>query len=246
MDAVDDWLPWYQDGHTGARWGIREDQYMLSAVHDESGAPYHPGPVTGWNDGMTQKAADRFRADSGLSKGGIDTAMRKKLIERYMATDGTSLPAGTPIEVHGCGEYHPSVATPDSVALQDNRRVEVFFFRGPIKPTPVNPCPSGGCSQYDEWVAGSKETVDVNAAAQTTIHLTNELGLPARNLKVHYRLDDGTEDDATTDDQGNLRIWADPGSAVELTVEDAQEADIGDSLTTPSGQHFGAGEGGPR
>jgi hypothetical protein len=44
MDAVDDWLPWYQDGHTGARWGIREDQYMLSAVHDESGAPYHTGP----------------------------------------------------------------------------------------------------------------------------------------------------------------------------------------------------------
>jgi outer membrane protein OmpA-like peptidoglycan-associated protein len=240
-DVVDDWLPRYgASGHTGAQWGVREDQFMLSAVTDGAGAPYFAGPVTGTSGPATRDAVKRFQADAGLPSGPIDSATRKELITRYMATDGTTLPAGATLTVHGCGEFHPSVATANSVALAENRRVELFFFRGPVTPPPVNPCPNGGCAEYPQWVAHSIRTVDVNSSPEIAVHLVDELGLPLKNAKLQLVLPDGKTEDVSTDGDGVVRPRVPPGSSFDVVVKDVHEGGVGDSLTTPSGHHFPA------
>ncbi len=161
-DAVDDWLQWYEGKRTAKRWGPREDQYMLSVVTTPDGGPYYRAPVGGASDPATRQAVHKFQVDHGLPQGEIDTETRRQLVRRYMATDETTVPPETNLIVHGCGESHPSIATADSVALRENRRVELFLFRGPVDPAPVDPCPQGGCDEYAEWVARSTDTIDID------------------------------------------------------------------------------------
>ena len=100
-------------------------------------SPYYAGPIHGQLDAATDDALRRFQADHGLAVDGApgpDT--RRALVTDYMAIDGTSLPPGTDVARHGCGEYHNAVPTPDETEEQANRRVEVFFFEGPIEPPP--------------------------------------------------------------------------------------------------------------
>ena len=113
---------------------------MLSALPD-GGPPYYAGPIHGQLDAATDDAVRRFQADHGLAVDGApgpDT--RRALVTDYMGIDGTSLPPGTDVARHGCGEYHNAVPTPDETEEQANRRVEVFFFEGPIEPPPQPRC----------------------------------------------------------------------------------------------------------
>ena len=159
-DNVDGWLPWYSAGTASKRWGTREDQYMLSALPDPATA-FYTGPITGIPDAPSQQATRDFQTAEGLTVDGIaGPQTRRALIERYMALDRTSLPPGTPLEVHGCGEFHEEVPTPDGVASEDNRRVEVFLFEGPVDPPKRTPCPRPGCPEYPEWKRRTIETVD--------------------------------------------------------------------------------------
>ncbi len=240
-DAVDDWMPWYGTGaHAGLRWSVREDQLMLSAVTDAAGAAYFTGPVTGTSNPATRDAVNRFQADNGLPAGAIDTGTRRALVQRYMATDGTTLPASATVTTHGCGEFHPSVATADSVALAENRRVELFLFQGPVEPAPVTPCPSGGCTQYPIWVARSLETIDVNTSPEITVHLIDELGLPLRNTRVRVVLPGGSVEEVATDAGGAVRPRVPAGASFDIIVPGTHEGGLGDALTTPSGRHFPA------
>jgi hypothetical protein len=97
---------------------------------------------------------------------------RRKLVTAYLAQDGTSLPNGTVVEIHGCGENHPEVDGDDEEAGRQNRRVEIFLFDGPIEPRPQATCPApAGCSQYQQWVQQSIETIDFTEAAENAVEL---------------------------------------------------------------------------
>lgn len=160
MNRVDDWLAWYSAPNESKRWSTTEDQHMLHKLTDRDGTEYHPGPITGTNDPVTQDATRRFQADHQLVVDGkAGPVTRRKLIEQYMLLDGTSLPPSAILVTHGCGEAHPVDAT--TGADQDNRRVEVFLFDGPVDPPPQQPCPLSGCTQYPVWVAQTVEEVDL-------------------------------------------------------------------------------------
>src|SRR4051812_43293620 len=245
QDEADDWLSRYDDGaHKSAVWGAREDQYMLSAVNGP-GAPYFSGTVTGRNDAATRAAVKKFQTDKSIAPGAMNADTRRALVQAYMALDGTTLPAGTTIATHGCGESHPSVATADSVALAENRRVEVFFFRGPPDPAPADPCPAGGCAQYPQWVDKSTATFDVNADAEVGLLIVDELGLPLANAKVRIVLADGTTENAVTAADGTVRPRVGEGDTFDVLIPDAHEGGVGDALETPSGKHFTTGGDGP-
>lgn len=157
LDQVDSWLAWYGASKPlSKRWGALEDQHMLAHLG------YYNGPVTGRNDAATRDAVAAFRAAQGLGSGGVDDATRRKLVESYMKSRDTSLPQGTRVVHHGCGEYHPAAATADGEAAAENRRVEVFFFEGPIQPSPPDKCPPGGCAAYPEWKLRAVETIDLD------------------------------------------------------------------------------------
>lgn len=160
VDDVDAWLKHYAGTPGSSAWGTREDQHMLTALPD-GGPPYYAGPVHGQLDAATQDAVRRFQTDRGLAVDGAPgPATRRALVTDYMSIDGTSLPAGTDVARHGCGEHHNAVPTPDETDEQANRRVEVFFFEGPVEPPPQPRCPAPGCPEYPEWLRRTILTID--------------------------------------------------------------------------------------
>jgi hypothetical protein len=84
------------------------------------------------------------------------------LITEYVALEGTSLPSGIEVVVHGCGENFPVDPTPDSTADPENRRVEAFFFDGVlgVQPPPPGKNSPAGSTSYPEWVRRAKRTED--------------------------------------------------------------------------------------
>jgi len=164
-DDVGAWLKWYDSSDADKRWGTREDQYMLSAVPWGEVAFYR-GTPTGARDAQTQAALAAFQQSKGLpATGKADRATRQALIADYMALDGTSLPAGDEVVTHGCGPYFTDVATGPGVALEANRRVEIFVFDGPVQPPPPGKISKRGTLQYPTWRARTVETVDFTAGA---------------------------------------------------------------------------------
>ncbi|MBL9013349.1 MAG: peptidoglycan-binding protein [Myxococcales bacterium] len=159
--SVDDWMPWYSSGIASKRWSYREDQHMLSTVTDASGAPYYAGPIDGVNSPATQDAARQFQTDNGLAVDGfLGPETRRALVTKYMELEGTTLPATATLVTHGCGEAHPIDQT--EAADEDNRRVEIFLFDGPIDPPVQDPCPSpSGCTSYEQWKGRARDNIDL-------------------------------------------------------------------------------------
>ena len=152
QDDADAWMGAYDDGKpAGKKWGTLEDQYMLQTVAGFEGA------ATGKLDDATKTALKEWP--------------RRKLVETYQAQDETTLPKGTVLQTHGCGESHPEADGDDEESLRQNRRVEVFLFQGPIEPAPQASCPSGGCSEWKEWVGKSVETIDLAEAPENAVEL---------------------------------------------------------------------------
>jgi outer membrane protein OmpA-like peptidoglycan-associated protein len=204
-DDADGWLAWYDAPVWSKRFGTREDQMMLQTVTDGGGAPYYAGPIDGIAGAGTADATARFQADHGLAAtGALDAGTRRALIAAYMALDGTTLPAGTTILAHGCGEHHPRVDTGDNVNEQANRRVEIFLFEDQIEPAAADE-PPGGCAEYDQWVDASVITVDLDAPpAQLTVRVVSADGPPVAAALVH--LAGVLEDQATTGADGTARF----------------------------------------
>ncbi len=157
-DDVDAWAGWYDAAGAG-RWGPREDQYMLSALTDEAG-PFYGGVVDGAAGPATAEAVRRFQTWSNAARGtalAVDGACgpltRRALIAAYMAADGTTLPAGTPVLAFGCGEHFPAVATADGVSEARNRRVDVMFFPDGVEPRPEGELAAGPDDpHYPAWL----------------------------------------------------------------------------------------------
>lgn len=162
-DQVDDWLANYRgEKPAGKPWGAIEDQLMLQQLAG------YDGNIDGKIGPKTREAIRRLQDGAGLpGSGNLDDSTRRQLVTRYMAQDGTTLPAGTRLTIHGCGPYHPEASGDDDEARRRNRRVEIFLSDGPIDPPPG--APEG--SEYDAWVRASTETVDFQDAPEDVVEL---------------------------------------------------------------------------
>lgn len=151
-DDADAWLPFYEASTAGEkRWGAHEDSLMLAALPDFASKPAGASAVR-W-----------FQETRGLAVDGVaGPQTRRALVHDYMATDGTSLPAGAAVETHGCGESFPELVLADGQPAQENRRVELFFFRPElgIQPAPPGPTSGPGDPQYPEWVRRAINTLE--------------------------------------------------------------------------------------
>jgi len=147
---------------TEKRWGLLEVQYMLTTL-PEGQSPYYPATPTGIDDSVSKAAVKAFQEDEGvLTIDGIAGPKTcKALIGAYMGLDGTTLPTGATLTTHGCGENFPAEQEGDGVRTPENRRVEVFFFDGPITPPPPGQTSPRGSTQYPTWLKQVSKTIDV-------------------------------------------------------------------------------------
>lgn len=225
-DDVEPWFKLYDKNIVEKkRWGDREDQHMLLSLG------LFAGPVTGVVDDAQRAAISAFQASKGLDvdgKAGPNT--RRALIEAYMQQPGTSLPAGTVLATHGCGESHPEVETDDGVEEPKNRRVEVFLFEGEIDPPPRPICPAGGCPEYPQWKAAAPRTLDLSQPPEKPLILgfglrVAELGdVVAAGPSPRFAF---KEIDAEVDDGDFLIVWHIQGDFKRPLV-----------LTGPRGERF--------
>ncbi len=172
------WTDRYQPSvPSNKRWGGREDQFMLSAL-DDGETRFYKGPINGAADSRTQLAVEGFQGWSDehrgtslltTSKGQLDDATRKELITVYMKLDGTTLPANTTVETHGCGKTH--LFDKSKPLGEVNRRVDLFFFDSVIDPPPQAQCPiPGGCAQYHQWELAIVKEVSFEQKPKPTVY----------------------------------------------------------------------------
>ena len=199
QDDVDGWMEYYP-GRTGsAHWGTIEDQHMLKELG------FHQGPITG-NPSDSSDAVKRFQRSKGLTDDGqAGQRTRKALVTAYMQIDGTTLPRGTVLRTHGCGEFHLAVATSDEVAEQKNRRVEVFFFENRIDPPPRPRCPAPGCPEYAQWRRKTIQTFDLeHPPGALDVAVQDPQGRVVSGASVH--VSGPTAGDGRTDGTGHVRF----------------------------------------
>ncbi|MBS2021478.1 MAG: OmpA family protein [Deltaproteobacteria bacterium] len=211
QDQVDGWTKLYgADRPSGLGWGTREDQYMLATLTDADG-PFYTGLVDGAGGPKTEGALKKFQTWSNANKGtslavdgkaGAET--RKALVTAYMALPETSLPAGTTVLTHGCGETHPEVDTLPKTANAENRRVEIYLFDGPVTPPPQTPCP-GACPEYPQWKNAAGETIDLeHAMGALSVAVRGPDDALLEGASVHVT--GPVSADGKTDAQGTVRF----------------------------------------
>ncbi|HEX8112371.1 MAG TPA: phage baseplate assembly protein V [Kofleriaceae bacterium] len=207
IDDVSVWLGFYRGSPCSKTWGTTEDRMMLSTLTDASGQPFYQAA-----DGNTNTPAmQRYQRARSLARtdGVPDEATRRSLIGDYMALDGTSLPAGTHVESHGCGENHPRDDLGNNRDDLENRRVEIFLFEDAIRPAVPTSCPPPrGCDAYPAWVAATVQTVDFRHAAGSfdgrVIVRSGGTDTPVTGATVH--LSGPTSASGTTAADGTVRI----------------------------------------
>ncbi len=220
-DDADAWLKHYRGTAGSHAWGTREDQYMLQ----ETG--YGPAVASDLQTAEATASIKAFQADAGLPVDGFaGDQTRRALIAKYMSADETSLPAGTTVVTHGCGESHPAEDVGDGNADQANRRVEVFVFEALIDPPPVTPCPlPNGCSEYAQWVQRTVQTLDLsNKPGTVVVRALDPDDKPVAGASVH--LSGPTAGDGTTSADGSATVDdLAPGHYIALgTHEDFDDA----------------------
>jgi hypothetical protein len=73
----------------------------------------------------------------------------------------------------------------------------------------------------------------------------DEIGIPYANQKVIITLEDGIDNELTTDGDGKLFLNLEKGTAYTIRIPDSHECSPAASSKTPSGQHFAANGAGP-
>ena len=161
-DDAAGWDKHFQDPDAGKKWGLKEIQMMLCRLQDSEGYPFLPGKADGKMGPVTQAAVRAFQKAKGLAvDGDPGPKTRKAIIEAYMDLDGTTLPSGADVTVHGCGEFFPATSIKDGATSPQDRRAEIFFFDEGIKPPPPGPTSKKGSKEYPQWVAGVTDTVEL-------------------------------------------------------------------------------------
>ncbi len=168
QDKVETWDVFFGDNKPAEKkWGIKEVQFMLSALPDGAAKKFlTEKDITGKEDTKTKEAVKAFQSSAGLKDDGIaGSKTHKALIQAYMNIDGTSLPqdANNTIKLttHGCGENFPVDNAADGKRDADNRRVEIFFFDGPIVPAPAAKTSAKGSTDYPAWLKQVGHNIDI-------------------------------------------------------------------------------------
>ena len=183
---VDPWEAWFGDDQADEkRWGPREVQLMLSVLPERADDPFWTGSASGRDDTRMKRAVRAFQQFSNDTLGtSLDVdgeagpKTRHEIVKAYMALQDTTLPDGTEVVAHGCGENFPAEPTPDAVTDPDNRRVEIFLFDGPVDPPPAGDISRAGATDYPEWLHLLEETIDF------TGNLDDDLNSAVRLLSV--------------------------------------------------------------
>lgn len=212
-DDADDWKARYVATGTGKPWGVREDEYMLSHLRGDDGQPFYAGAIDANPTQAYRAAVKAFQGWSNAHQGttlpqsgAADAATRRALCAAYMNEDETTLPAGTAVVVHGCGEFHPVKETGDEVACEENRRVEVFMFPREVTPPARTPCPKPGCPEYPLWEGALVETIDLTDDLVTLeVVARDQFGKPVPGAKVEIESDTAA-DKGQTDAEGRLLL----------------------------------------
>lgn len=237
-DDIDAWLQHYDTSiPKSSRWGFSEDMHMLGAL------PFGHSSYLESSPSITA-AAKAFQHDHGLDVDGIiGPKTRRALIKEYMALDGTSLPESTTLTTHGCGEHFNAIETGDNVEEPANRRVELFFFGGPIRPPPPSETSTCGSPEYPEWVDQCLTTTDLDIGegadtpfvAEIYAELRSNSGaIPLKSVAYELRVGERRFRDCT-DESGKLfHTHLSPGD-YELLVEWGDEALVVPISTRPPG-----------
>ncbi|MEM7160521.1 MAG: OmpA family protein [Myxococcota bacterium] len=220
-DDVDAWLARYGQGAAGlSPWGEAEDRHMLDALADASERPAGVDPIE-W-----------FQQTRGLVADGImGPNTRRALVTETMQVDGTTLPKGASVEVHGCGEAFPLAASGHELdrAPSDgnddpiDRRVELFFFGDSMGIQPELPGPTSGADDdaYLTWRLRAYETYErVLGAHALEIELVDKADQPVPHARYTVRLPMGVLADGTLDEHGTARIERLPPGTLRVDFPD--------------------------
>ena len=221
------WLAWYGDDKKASkRWGATEDAHMIGTA---VGGSAFPATVLGYQQWHNAQAP-RLNDYADLAEDGeIGPRTRKQLILDYMHREDTTVPDGTAIQVHGCGEFFPldpsgeglSSSAPDGQHVQQDRRVEVFLFPGEIGMLPPVPGDkaSQGEAEYPEWRRRSIDFELLAAKLGQTIVLVDENEKPLAGIPV-MASGPGFSQAYVTDASGAAVLQNAPLGGVALTVPD--------------------------
>lgn len=204
-DDAKAWLARYEPSvPVEKRWGPYEDGVMLTAVFERTGETVEGSPLR------------HFQRSRGLEPdGSAGPVTREVLIAEYMALDGTTLPDGVDIQVHGCGEQFP-LGTDDA----HDRRVELLFFP---KALGVLPPASGdttapGDETYLEWQRRASETLDFHAGSRVhSIVIDDPVFGVAPDIVVEAKYQAGKQLTLQTDIEGRLPLEPGGGDYVDLS-----------------------------
>jgi hypothetical protein len=179
---------------------------MLGALPQDASDKYLQGGL--------EASYRRFQNANGLPVSGTgDETTRKALIAEYMAQDKTSLPDSAEVTTHGCGEHFPEFEPGEN---EDNRRVEIFVFDGPIVPPPQGELSGPGATDYPAWLALTIRSFDFSTGTTTVVTGSIRLELAAADAvddtdKLVLRTADGYEqnhviaaDHVAADDSGQV------------------------------------------
>jgi outer membrane protein OmpA-like peptidoglycan-associated protein len=209
-------------------WGTREVQGMLSALPD-GGPFFYQGRMDGSDGPLTKAAVKAFQQSESLKDDGIaGPVTQQALITRYMGIDGTTLPSGITITTHGCGESFPVAKFKDAQRSPADRRVEIYFFDGPITPPPPGKTSGPDATEYPQWVAQVTETVEFNTGVDPSVPRTFALRFhdenlqPMANVKFRVTLAGQAQARQQADGSGLAQIPIPPFSPPSLQVEWAE------------------------
>ncbi len=231
-DDADAWLAWYDLGKLASkRWGETEDALMIGAVVD--GSPY-PASVLGYQQWHNALAGRQDGYEVLDEDGAIGPHTRKQLILDYMHREDTTVPAGTAIAVHGCGELFPldesgtelDPAAQDGQDQPEDRRVEVFLFPKEIGIAPPVPGDkaSQGEEEYPEWRRRAVEAdlasdVQAGDCVVSLVLVSNSGNVVLSNRKYELRIENGPVLQGKTDADGFLEHTGLPAGDHTLVVD---------------------------
>jgi outer membrane protein OmpA-like peptidoglycan-associated protein len=208
-------------------WGIREIQLMLSALPDRKSAHFR-GRADGVERSDTTAAVTEFQGRNGLKGDGIiGSVTRKAIIKAYMQAGKAKLPDDPAIRptvtTHGAGESFPAVDTGDGKREQDNRRVELFFFDGPIDPKPPGNKSRKGSKEYPRWLDAVTATIDFTVAEEgprtLSIRLHDDKTSPLAGAAFQVTIGDNVSSIAKADGIGLASITLPEACPAQVLIE---------------------------